>query len=498
MPRPIVLLDVDHTLILGDNSVNQALLNALKAQGILDTYLFTDMTLNRSQIEERNELLATMRSQGFAVHGVMTPSDITWNILNAAGRKISNDVIAREAITLYHDLYDATSDFNTNITEDPLRIMPALPTDIDTLLSYTGSYVLAEEKEKALYYIETDGSRHSIAIDLNQFQQDIAKEKSKSSDMSGALSARTIKNLISKNWGYVQSWITRTDLEGTPAYPAMSAAMRIGYNPIAQQPGEAFRAANEAVTSTPQAQEGIAARGQIAKMYADVLSTPNYEHVKGMMLDLFISQQPKWVSSIIVIDDHPKVASTIAAFRPVSLHTTDSHATVSMMPIDKTARPNQAQYEASLKGHLAKDLTVQICTAIDAHIATLAGKTSLFLRSPQEKIAALENLKQYVKTYAAEAAIDQNFTEILKRWKAEHPEYNAKIASHRNTFAQTERPGVLTSSQLLLQELQVKYGSTPLDRAVPQSRSTATLYTPTTSLLSTSITTKPTTASPTA
>ena len=76
--RNVALLDVDHTLKLGDNSLNLPLLECLFQCGIDHAYLFTDMTFNSPAIEDRNELVKELEELGMAIHGVITPSDVTW------------------------------------------------------------------------------------------------------------------------------------------------------------------------------------------------------------------------------------------------------------------------------------------------------------------------------------------------------------------------------------------------------------------------------------
>ncbi len=97
--RPAALLDMDHTLaytayVKNDNGENEIdatgeikteikynidLLNKLKANGIRDIYLFTDMTLSKSSLEDRLKVIKFLEEQGFTVHGVITPLDFFWN-----------------------------------------------------------------------------------------------------------------------------------------------------------------------------------------------------------------------------------------------------------------------------------------------------------------------------------------------------------------------------------------------------------------------------------
>jgi hypothetical protein len=93
MPRPVALLDIDGTLLFNDNSYNEALLNSLKVKGIKDLYLFTDMTFHNHSMPERIDLIKYLKGCGFRVHGVLTPSDITWNQTPAREAKWLHDCI---------------------------------------------------------------------------------------------------------------------------------------------------------------------------------------------------------------------------------------------------------------------------------------------------------------------------------------------------------------------------------------------------------------------
>ncbi|MBX9586076.1 MAG: hypothetical protein K2X50_02350 [Gammaproteobacteria bacterium] len=97
--RPAALLDMDHTLAYtayvkndkGENETDETgeikteikynidLLNKLKANGIRDVYLFTDMTLSKSSLEDRLKAIKFLEEMGFTVHGVITPLDFFWN-----------------------------------------------------------------------------------------------------------------------------------------------------------------------------------------------------------------------------------------------------------------------------------------------------------------------------------------------------------------------------------------------------------------------------------
>ena len=76
--RCVALLDVDHTLLMSDDSLNHDLIRSLLQHEITHIYLFTDMTLHPPEIENRNGLIKTLEETGFAVHNVLTPNDLTW------------------------------------------------------------------------------------------------------------------------------------------------------------------------------------------------------------------------------------------------------------------------------------------------------------------------------------------------------------------------------------------------------------------------------------
>jgi hypothetical protein len=76
--RPAGLVDVDHTLVHSQLVLNQRLLQALKIKKIKDIYLFTDMIISQSFIEDRLKLIKALTEQGFHVHGIITPLDYFW------------------------------------------------------------------------------------------------------------------------------------------------------------------------------------------------------------------------------------------------------------------------------------------------------------------------------------------------------------------------------------------------------------------------------------
>lgn len=72
MGKNVALLDVE---------LNVELLDTLKEQGVNDIYLFTDMTMNDSGIQDRQNLISDLEKRGFHVHGVITPVDLAWDLV---------------------------------------------------------------------------------------------------------------------------------------------------------------------------------------------------------------------------------------------------------------------------------------------------------------------------------------------------------------------------------------------------------------------------------
>lgn len=81
--RAVGLVDIDHTLAYslkgGELIPNEKLLDALKSKGIMDLYLFTDMTVSKESIKDRLKLIKILKERGFIVHGVITPLDYFWD-----------------------------------------------------------------------------------------------------------------------------------------------------------------------------------------------------------------------------------------------------------------------------------------------------------------------------------------------------------------------------------------------------------------------------------
>ena len=82
MTKKIALLDVDQTLLYNQRDMNDALIEALREEGITDIYLFTNMELSDVRCYGREgapfsrmEVIDYLRAAGVAVKGVITPAD---------------------------------------------------------------------------------------------------------------------------------------------------------------------------------------------------------------------------------------------------------------------------------------------------------------------------------------------------------------------------------------------------------------------------------------
>ncbi len=111
--KPIVLSDVDETILLRDKSINEALLESLKGR---DIYLFTDMIFSVRRIVERMLLIQKLKDRGFNVLGVITPADVTLDyvteddIQNSDGSGYfvtdqQKEYLERRAAELYPQIY---------------------------------------------------------------------------------------------------------------------------------------------------------------------------------------------------------------------------------------------------------------------------------------------------------------------------------------------------------------------------------------------------------
>lgn len=103
----VALLDVDHTLVLYDDTLNFPLITALLANGITRIYLFTDMNFHILAITDRNKLIKELEEMGFSVQGVITPSDVVWNTMDTT-----------EAVKLHHWCFTAKKYSGTFYGED--------------------------------------------------------------------------------------------------------------------------------------------------------------------------------------------------------------------------------------------------------------------------------------------------------------------------------------------------------------------------------------------
>lgn len=181
--RVAALVDVDNTLICDNgngkpDSLNENLIEALSKSGIIDIYLFTNMTLGKEAGEmvanpgwmSRETLIQELQKREFTVHGVLTPSDVAYkkelNGLGAAYRdfiepqcrrvlkkeldtQYSNDAAyktAFDAIEKYHqttrDVYKAErfSDIKGPLARYFLENKP----------EWVSSYIVIDDREECL------------------------------------------------------------------------------------------------------------------------------------------------------------------------------------------------------------------------------------------------------------------------------------------------------------------------------------------------------------
>lgn len=99
--KSVALLDVDETLIIGNSNIdpdnatieayeeamqqpgvlNTDLINALCVTGIQHAYFFTDMTMGKTSVMERQALINILRDKyKITVDGVITPADCTYHL----------------------------------------------------------------------------------------------------------------------------------------------------------------------------------------------------------------------------------------------------------------------------------------------------------------------------------------------------------------------------------------------------------------------------------
>jgi hypothetical protein len=371
MLKPVALLDVDHTLLTEFFTPtgtilehNTPLTEALKAKGIFDVYLLTDMKFSKDGVQERRELIEWLRGQGFTVHGVITPSDINWTAIPPHESLIYMDAgmqhFPKKAAGL--SLLDRTSQYLSDrstelpVMKDLLEYRPAL--------SRPGS-AFAEAEE---FYFPT--------------AQSASAEEAKSSD-------------------------------------------------------EEIRF---------QSAEHIYKHSDVTKSFCDTLSAHHgYHHSKGLLLDLFFTHKPGWVSSVVVVDDRADVIADASSFRPAftpSPYVFPHLSGVRVLPDkDKRFTTPQKDYEVALEHHVAQDPVVM---AFRTHITKLSS-WSLFLRNADQKIAALNVLLAVMQRTPP-----QDLRREIITWQAENA---LVLAEHRNIFKRRSRPGVQTSTERLINSL---------------------------------------------
>lgn len=359
MKRPVALLDIDDTLLFKDsNRINLTLLKALKNKNIVDIYLISDMAFTNSVMRQRIALIRILEKKGFVVHELITPSDLSWDILPAEETARVHQVFFRpdESIKLDYFFYKDALDEQKHATL------------VDSMSHYA-------PKKHSL--------GRSYAEALSEYQ--VAHNSLSLCTQHRSFFTRTIACIMGKKKGY--------------------------------------------------------------------------DHVKGLLLDLFLRYPPLWVSSIVFVDDNADVIKTISHFYP-----TDNKLTIpliTMIPIiDKSGiKKNNlplAYYEEKLNYHLAIE-------ELNQFIKQLQSGCNPFKRSALFKIEALEDLK----TEMLSDDQSTHLASIIDKWSysirtlSHQPENEQSttsiIAIHRNKFLPTNRPGVETNTQKFLKHLKEKY-----------------------------------------
>lgn len=125
----IALLDVDHTLVLYNDTLNLPLLTALLDKEITRIYLFTDMNFHVLAIMDRNKLIKELEEMGFSVQGVITPSDVVWNTIDAT-----------EAVKLHHWCFTAKKYSGTFYGEEFDTFLAAHTLDFPNISKLSSTY----------------------------------------------------------------------------------------------------------------------------------------------------------------------------------------------------------------------------------------------------------------------------------------------------------------------------------------------------------------------
>lgn len=117
--RNLALLDVDNTLVFGDEKTitfNSNLIDTLLESGIRDIFLFTSMRVTTGAVEERQALVRHLREKGFTVHGIITPSDIFWPIEQTLMDDFLQEILNKEdpKALLAQEKYKAITDMTAS------------------------------------------------------------------------------------------------------------------------------------------------------------------------------------------------------------------------------------------------------------------------------------------------------------------------------------------------------------------------------------------------
>lgn len=90
MGKTLMLLDVDHSFLLGDHpeddgALNMNIIKTMHAYNIKEAYLFSDMLLDKTL--DRYRLIQVAAKYGIKILGIITPCDLFWNTITVEDAK---------------------------------------------------------------------------------------------------------------------------------------------------------------------------------------------------------------------------------------------------------------------------------------------------------------------------------------------------------------------------------------------------------------------------
>ncbi|WP_133139939.1 hypothetical protein [Legionella genomosp. 1] len=253
------------------------------------------------------------------------------------------------------------------------------------------------------------------------------------------------------------------------------------YQPDKNIPGAAFQAARKdfeeltAKDGSVPMPNGLLERSTFAKGFADRLANRmNYKHTKALMLDLFLKYKPDWVSDIFIADDLTAVIESIKEYREQQ---SPDLAIATLLVTNKLNNrdlyPDQSaeEYDNALAA-------IALLTRIAAQIDTLE-QSSIFLRNPELKIKAFQNLRSELVN-AFNGNTEAIVGDLIENWEHSPPIAGNQfknltaseiMAQHRNFFFSTDRKNTETSTQIFITDLKKDFGSTTFNKDADSSLS---------------------------